>query len=46
MKASITKTIQKIAIPIVSVLFALIIGIIIIELTGNNAFEEIGRAHV
>ena len=35
MKASITKTIQKIAIPIVSVLFALIIGIIIIELTGN-----------
>lgn len=42
MKASITKTIQKIAIPIVSVLFALIIGIIIIELTGNNAFEAYG----
>lgn len=42
MKASITKTIQKIAIPIVSVLLALIIGIIIIELTGNNAFEAYG----
>lgn len=42
MKESIAKSIRKIIIPVVSAILALLIGIVIIELTGNNAFEAYG----
>ena len=39
MKKTIAKMLKSVAVPIISVIFALIVGIFIIELTGNNAFE-------
>lgn len=39
MKGTITKIAKKVGIPVLSAIAALLVGVIIIELTGNNAFD-------
>lgn len=39
MKEAIAKLLKKVAVPVVSAIAALLIGIVVIELTGNNAAE-------